>query len=124
MGVGIGIDYALYILSVTLACQRAGASLSEAYARSLLFVGRVVMLTGLTLAAGVATWMFSPIKFQADMGLLLAFMFLVNMFGALILLPSLAAFLLPGTKNKGEAPQSARKQDTETQCRHVLKEQV
>ncbi|RON42296.1 RND family transporter [Pseudomonas brassicacearum] len=124
LGVGIGIDYALYILSVTLACQRAGASLSEAYARSLLFVGRVVMLTGLTLAAGVATWMFSPIKFQADMGLLLAFMFLVNMFGALILLPSLAAFLLPGTKNKGEAPQSARKQDVETQCRHALKEQV
>ncbi|MNO02591.1 hypothetical protein D3C81_2230480 [compost metagenome] len=58
------------------------------------------------------------------MGLLLAFMFLVNMFGALILLPSLAAFLLPGTKNKGEAPQSVRMQGAEKECRHVLKEQV
>ncbi|MDH4874455.1 MMPL family transporter [Pseudomonas sp. BN515] len=104
LGVGIGIDYALYILSVTLACQRAGADLSEAYARSLLFVGRVVMLTGLTLAAGVATWIFSPIKFQADMGLLLAFMFLVNMFGALILLPSLATFLLPGAPSREQLP--------------------
>jgi predicted RND superfamily exporter protein len=94
LGVGIGIDYALYILSVTLAWLRMGASLSEAYYRSLLFVGRVVMLTGATLAAGVATWAFSPIKFQADMGMLLAFMFLVNMFGALILLPALASFLL------------------------------
>ncbi|WP_434701862.1 efflux RND transporter permease subunit [Pseudomonas sp. D1-36] len=94
LGVGIGIDYALYILSVTLAWMRMGASLSEAYYRSLLFVGRVVMLTGATLAAGVATWVFSPIKFQADMGMLLAFMFLVNMFGALILLPALASFLL------------------------------
>ena len=98
LGVGIGIDYALYILSVMLAWMRLGGSLSEAFHRSLLFVGRVVMLTGLTLAAGVATWMFSPIKFQADMGLLLAFMFLVNMFGALILLPSLATFLLKSTK--------------------------
>ncbi len=94
LGVGIGVDYALYILSVTLAQLRAGASLSEAYYRALLFTGKVVMLTGVTLAIGVVTWVASPIKFQADMGLLLAFMFLWNMLGALILLPALAHFLL------------------------------
>jgi hypothetical protein len=55
------------------------------------------MLTGFTLAAAVATWAFSPIKFQADMGELLAFMFLWNMLGALILLPALSSFLLPRT---------------------------
>jgi len=54
-------------------------------------------LTGLTLAIGVATWVFSPIKFQADMGLLLAFMFLWNMLGALILLPALATLLIRPT---------------------------
>jgi predicted RND superfamily exporter protein len=59
-----------------------------------LFTGRVVLLMGLTLAAGVGTWALSPIKFQSDMGILLAFMFVWNLFGALILLPSLAAFLL------------------------------
>jgi hypothetical protein len=94
LGVGIGIDYSLYILSVTLAQLRAGKSLSEAYYRALLFTGKVVMLTGVTLAIGVITWVLSPIKFQADMGLLLAFMFLWNMLGALILLPALAHFLL------------------------------
>ncbi|WP_061242266.1 RND family transporter [Ectopseudomonas composti] len=94
LGVGIGIDYALYILSVTLAQLRAGKSLSQAYYRALLFTGKVVMLTGVTLAIGVITWVLSPIKFQADMGLLLAFMFLWNMLGALILLPALAHFLL------------------------------
>ena len=94
LGVGIGIDYALYILSVTLAQIRAGKSLSEAYYSALLFTGKVVMLTGLTLAVGVITWVFSPIKFQADMGLLLAFMFVWNMLGALILIPALAHFLL------------------------------
>jgi len=48
-----------------------------------------------TLAAGVFTWTFSPIKFQADMGILLTFMFLWNMLGALILIPALSHFLLP-----------------------------
>jgi predicted RND superfamily exporter protein len=95
LGVGIGIDYALYILSITLAALRRGASLSDAYYEALQFTGKVVMLTGLTLAFGVAAWAWSPIKFQADMGILLAFMFIWNMLGALILLPALAHFLLP-----------------------------
>jgi predicted RND superfamily exporter protein len=94
LGVGIGVDYALYVLSIILAQMRQGVPLGRAYALSLLFTGRVVMLTGVTLALGVATWAFSPIKFQADMGVLLAFMFIVNMIGALVLLPALARFLL------------------------------
>jgi len=99
LGVGIGVDYALYILSVTLAQLREGRSLSQAYYRALLFTGRVVTLTGVTLAIGVVTWVASPIKFQADMGLLLAFMFLWNMLGALVLLPALAHFLLKPAPN-------------------------
>ena len=104
LGVGIGVDYALYILSVTLAQLRQGKSLSESYYRALLFTGKVVMLTGVTLAIGVVTWVASPIKFQADMGLLLAFMFLWNMLGALVLLPALAHFLLkPAVHRADEA---------------------
>jgi hypothetical protein len=94
LGVGIGVDYALYVLSITLARLREGASLSDAYHHALQFTGRVVMLTGITLALAVGTWAFSPIKFQADMGILLAFMFVWNMVGALVLLPALAHFLL------------------------------
>jgi predicted RND superfamily exporter protein len=98
LGVGIGVDYALYILSITLTQLREGRSLSEAYYRALLCTGKVVLLTGITLAAGVITWVFSPIKFQADMGILLAFMFVGNMIGALVLLPALAHFLLKPLK--------------------------
>ena len=94
LGVGIGVDYALYLLSIQLAQQRAGASLAIAYKRSIQFVGKVVALVGVTLAAGVVTWAWSPIKFQADMGILLTFMFLWNMIGALILIPALSHFLL------------------------------
>src|SRR5690554_2487749 len=93
LGVGIGVDYALYLLSVTLTKMRAGYSLSEAYYEALLFTGKVVVLTGITLGIAVLTWYFSPIKFQADMGLLLAFMFVGNMLAAGVLLPALAHFL-------------------------------
>lgn len=94
LGVGIGVDYALYLLSVQLAQQREGLSLGEAYRRAIAFTGKVVGLVGVTLAAGVVTWVWSPIKFQADMGILLTFMFVWNMLGALILIPALSHFLL------------------------------
>ncbi len=100
LGVGIGVDYALYLLSVQLAQQRAGLSLGEAYKRAVRFTGKVVGLVGMTLAAGVITWVFSPIKFQADMGILLTFMFLWNMVGALMLIPALSYYLL--RENIGE----------------------
>ncbi|MBS99839.1 MAG: RND transporter [Oceanospirillaceae bacterium] len=100
LGVGIGVDYALYILSVVLTRMSYGESLSDAYYSALKFTGKVVLLTGMTLSAGVATWAFSIIKFQADMGILLAFMFLWNMVGALVLLPALGHFLLPQERTK------------------------
>jgi predicted RND superfamily exporter protein len=96
LGVGIGVDYALYLLSVQLHHQRAGLPLALAYQKAVAFTGRVVGLVGITLAAGVVGWAWSPIKFQADMGLLLTFMFLWNMLGALVLIPALSHFLLRG----------------------------
>lgn len=103
LGVGIGVDYALYLLSVQLARQREGMSLQEAYKAAVAFTGKIVGLVGITLAAGVVTWAWSPIKFQADMGILLTFMFIWNMLGALILIPSLSHFLL---QNVGKGARS------------------
>lgn len=109
LGVGIGVDYALYLLSVQLTQQRQGVPLREAYAHAVQFTGKVVALVGMTLAAGVFTWAFSPIKFQADMGILLTFMFLWNMVGALVLIPALSHFLLAdvGRKPGQAAPSTA-----------------
>jgi predicted RND superfamily exporter protein len=104
LGVGIGVDYALYLLSVQLAQQRLGVSLAEAYRRTLQFTGKVVVLVGVTLAAGVITWVLSPIKFQADMGVLLAFMFIWNMIGAVVLIPALSHFLLPSGAQSRKKP--------------------
>jgi predicted RND superfamily exporter protein len=109
LGVGIGVDYALYLLSVQLAQQRAGIDLPTAYRTAVGFTGKVVALVGVTLAAGVITWAWSPIKFQADMGILLTFMFIWNMVGALVLIPSLSHFLLPNV--------SARTAEKKSRCK-------
>ena len=94
LGVGIGVDYGIYIYSRLEAYLRQGLPLQDAYYETLKTTGKAVTFTGFTLAIGVATWIFSDIKFQADMGILLTFMFLWNMFGALWLLPALARFLI------------------------------
>jgi predicted RND superfamily exporter protein len=107
LGVGIGVDYALYVMSIMLARLRRGVALETAYGEALEFTGRVVMFTGLTLALAVGTWAFSPIKFQADMGVLLAFMFLLNMLGAMILVPALAHFVLGTRATRGSEPLAA-----------------
>jgi predicted RND superfamily exporter protein len=103
VGVGVGVDYALYLLSVQITLQRKGVSLTQAYRESLDFTGRIVALVGLTMAAGVITWAWSPIKFQADMGILLTFMFLWNMLGALVLTPALSYFMLRTSASAGKA---------------------
>ncbi|MET1255981.1 efflux RND transporter permease subunit [Aliikangiella maris] len=91
LGVGIGVDYGIYIFSRMLVFIRAGESIAEAFLKTLNLTGNAVFFTGITLAIGVSTWLMSALKFQADMGILLTFMFLFNMLGAVILLPALAA---------------------------------
>lgn len=93
LGVGIGVDYGIYIYSRLNSFLQQGMTLPEAYYETLRSTGKSVAFTGFTLAIGVVLWVFSPIRFQADMGVLLTFMFLLNMLGALILLPALSCLL-------------------------------
>jgi predicted RND superfamily exporter protein len=102
LGVGIGVDYGIYILSTMSAKLKEGATVHEAYLAALKERGSAVLITGITLAIGVSTWFFSDLKFQVDMGILLTFMFLVNMLAAIIVLPALAAFLWPQRAKKDD----------------------
>ncbi|MCC5854970.1 MAG: RND family transporter [Idiomarina sp.] len=104
LGVGIGVDYGIYIYSKVREALKQNMNLAESYAYALSKTGKAVGFTGLTLAIGVATWMWSPIKFQADMGLLLTFMFIWNMLGALILIPALAHVFRVGPKPGDKEP--------------------
>ncbi len=93
LGVGIGVDYGIYLCSALMEKIREGKSLEDALCESFATMGTSVVFTGFALSIGVGTWAFSAIKFQADMGVLLAFMFLCNMLGAMLLMPALARWL-------------------------------
>lgn len=93
LGVGIGVDYGIYLYNRLEGYLERGMALREAYFMTMRTTGIAIAFTGVTLGAGVLTWIFSDIKFQADMGLLLTFMFLWNMIGAVLLIPALASVL-------------------------------
>jgi len=93
LAVGIGVDYAFYIYSRLQVHRAAGESIEIAIEKSILEVGTATIFTAVTLAVGVATWAFSDLKFQADMGKLLSFMFMVNMIMAMTALPAFAVWL-------------------------------
>ena len=97
LGVGVGVDYGIYIYaSFKSILERGNITFRKAYEETLDVTGNGVLVTALSLAIGVATWIWSPLQFQADMGVLLTFLFLVNMLGAVFVLPALAAWLMRG----------------------------
>ena len=102
LGVGIGVDYGIYIYSRLSEYLQKNMTLQEAFFNTLQTSGFGVIFTGITLATGVITWLYSPLKFQADMGILLTFMFLINMLGAILILPAIASVLMnkPGLRKK------------------------
>jgi len=95
LGVGVGVDYGIYIYARLREIQKQGKTFEDAFRETLSITGNGVLFTAITLGVGVGTWIFSPLKFQADMGILLTFLFILNMIGAIILLPALACWLRP-----------------------------
>jgi predicted RND superfamily exporter protein len=94
LGVGVGVDYGIYLFErLQHAIEHEGATLREAVYEAMRQRGSAAVFTAITMAIGVGTWAFSPLKFQADMGVLLAFMFLVNVEGAIFLVPAMAYWL-------------------------------
>ena len=99
LGAGIGVDYGIYLWSRMQEYLEAGDSVHDAYLKTMRVTGASIIFTGITLAIGVVTWVFSPLQFQADIGIMLTFMFFVNMLGAIILLPALAAWFVRGARS-------------------------
>lgn len=100
ISVGVGVDYGIYLFErIKHEMHERGRTLEEAFVDSLKQRGTASVFTAVTMTLSVLTWAFSSLKFQADMGILLAFMFVVNLFGAILLLPACAAFIL-GKKPK------------------------
>ena len=94
LGVGVGVDYGIYLFERMKHAMADGDDLPSAFHKALQQRGTAAIFTAITMSVSVGTWAFSALKFQADMGILLAFLFLVNMLGAIFVLPALAAFLV------------------------------
>ena len=105
LAVGIGVDYGIYVYATYADACAAGYKAEEGYFKTLKLTGKAVVFTGITLSLGVATWLFSGLQFQRDMGKLLVFMFSANMIGAILLLPAIASFIVkPRELAPGEEP--------------------
>jgi len=94
LGVGVGVDYGIYLYErLQHELEDKGSSLREAFYEAMRQRGTAAVFTAITMSIGVGSWAFAALKFQADMGILLAFMFLVNVCGAIFLLPAMACWL-------------------------------
>lgn len=100
LATGIGVDYGIYMYNQLATGLRRGLELEEALYETYRKTGKAVVFTGLALGTSVVTWLWSALQFQADMGVLLMFMFIANMFGAILVLPALARFLAHEEKGK------------------------
>ncbi|MGT2510886.1 efflux RND transporter permease subunit [Cupriavidus basilensis] len=110
LGVGVGVDYGIYLYErIQHQIREDGQTLPQAFVEAMRQRGTAALFTALTMCIGVGTWAFAALKFQADMGILLSFMFLVNLFGAVFLLPALAAWLGVEEEERGRARSGAGK---------------
>ncbi len=99
LSAGIGVDYGIYIFSRMQALMNAGQDVGEAYRETLKVHGKAALFMATVLGIGVCTWVFSPLKLQADMGLLFVFSFVANVISALVLMPALATLCFRGGKD-------------------------
>lgn len=97
LGIGLGVDYAFYIVDAIKEHleKHPDASPMDAVRQSLGSAGRGVILTALTLAAGVLLWSGSSLRFQAEMGILIGLWLMVSAFTSLFVMPSLALVFKP-----------------------------
>jgi predicted RND superfamily exporter protein len=95
IGIGLGVDYGIYFVGRLLEERKKVGDLNTAIINTMKTNGRAIVIIATTLTVGLMLWVFSALKFQAYMGVLLAILLLLNMMGALLLLPSMIAILKP-----------------------------
>ncbi|KWR83084.1 efflux RND transporter permease subunit [Cupriavidus sp. IDO] len=125
LGVGVGVDYGIYLYErIQHQIREEGQALPQAFAEAMRQRGSAALFTALTMCIGVGTWAFAALKFQADMGILLAFMFLVNLFGAVSMLPALAAWLGVEDEERARVAAGAAARGEAAPPAHALKSDV
>jgi predicted RND superfamily exporter protein len=109
-GAGVGVDYGIYHFSRMIDAAEEGRDLDEAVDYATETTGKAIIFTATTMLAGTLFWWFSDLKFQAEMGLLLALLMVFNTFGGLVLVPAWIKVVRPRflQKRVGAAAAEAR----------------
>jgi predicted RND superfamily exporter protein len=95
VGVGIGVDYAIYIVDrIRQECVDT-EDIDEAVRRTIRTTGMAVTFTATTITGGIFLWVFSDLRFQAEMAYLLVMLMILNMFGAITVVPAFYSILRP-----------------------------
>jgi hypothetical protein len=95
LGIGLGVDYGLYIVSRIIEVYKEEKDLAKAVRGGIVTSGRAVFFTATMMSAGVIFWCFSPLRFQAEMGILLAILMMVNMLVGVLVLPAVINIIKP-----------------------------
>ena len=96
VGIGVGIDYSIYIMDRIREEMLRCRTLEEAVIRAISTTGLAVCVTAGALILGVVMWVFlSDLRFQADAALLLVMMLVFNMVAALFVVPSWITLFKP-----------------------------
>src|SRR2546425_959167 len=94
-GAGVGVDYGIYHFSRMIDAFDEGRSLDEAVDYATATTGKAIIFTATTMVAGTIFWWFSDLKFQAEMGFLLALLMVFNTFGGLVIVPAWMKIIRP-----------------------------
>jgi predicted RND superfamily exporter protein len=100
VGAGVGVDYGIYHFSRMIDLADEGVPLDEAVDGATATTGKAIIFTASTMVVGAIFWWFSDLKFQAEMGFLLALLMMFNTFGGLVLVPAWIKVLRPGFLTK------------------------
>ena len=95
LGIGLGVDYGLYIVSRITEVYQEEKDLRKAVIGGVTTSGKAVFFTATMMTAGVIFWYFSPLRFQAEMGFLLGVLMIVNMLVGVIVLPAVINIIKP-----------------------------
>jgi hypothetical protein len=95
VGVGIGVDYAIYIVDRIRQEVVDTGDIDEAVRRAVRTTGMAVSFTATTIVGGIILWSFSNLRFQAEMAQLLSILMVINMLGAITVVPTFYSILRP-----------------------------
>ena len=93
IGLGVGVDYALFVVTRHRSNIKAGMSLEEAAVAALNSAGRAVLFAGTTVCIALLGMLVLNISFVSGLGIAAAITVLFTMFASVTLLPALLGFL-------------------------------